>query len=195
MTGGAVAPGAGCGCDSGCGDACCDGGGSWGHRFKNRMRGLFSRGGRHGGDGCDCGCAPAPAVTTATCGCGTTDCCDSGGHGFRNRLRGLFSRGGRHGGGDCGCATDCGGCGAPYGAPYGAPAAGRVGEQIPPPKDGNIKKMPKDGDEPPAKTGIGGGQLQINVAPAAPIPAVAPALEAAPAVGPGPAANTEERPF
>src|SRR5690348_10479059 len=45
--GGAGYGGAGCGCGGGsggcCDDGCC-GGSSWGHRCKNRLRGLFSRG-------------------------------------------------------------------------------------------------------------------------------------------------------
>src|SRR5262249_44842060 len=102
-----------------------------------------------------------------------------------------------HGAADCGCGMD-GGCGAPYGAPHGGPYGGApMTERIPPPKDGNLNKMPPGGGggEPPAKSSTSGGQLQVNVRPAAPIPAAAPALDPAPTGTPPPAANSEERPF
>jgi len=118
-------------------------------------------------------------------------------------MRGLFKRGG-HGNACCdtGCDTGCNSCGA---APQGmiAPGAtngtgaGKAAEQIPAPKDGTPPaKMPdgKGGDAPPAK-----GQVEINVAPNAAVPAAAPAIENAPAVRPAAPApeadNKEQRPF
>ncbi len=199
MTGGS------CGCESGCDTGCCDSGSSWGHRFRERMRGLFRRGG-HGNDCCDtcapaptCCSAPAPSCCSAPAPSGNTcdSCCDSGssrGHRFRERMRGLFRRGGH--GNDCcdtGC-NSCGGGGVGYG-PGGMMMPAPKGELIPLPKDGTpLQKMPNDkGTEPPANGTKG---VQINVVPNAPMPAATPALESAPTITPAqPAIEENKTPF
>lgn len=201
----APAIGGGCGCDSGCGcdTGCCESSG-WGHRFRQRMGGLFKR--HHGGACCDtcapaptCCSAPAPAPSCCSAPAATCDsCCDTGsswGHRCKSRLGGLFHR--NRGG--CGCDTGCSGdtgcnsCGGgAVGGAIGAPIPGGIvmpggkgAEQIPAPKDTPPAKMP-DGKAPPVRNGDAPAVkgVQINVVPNAPIPASAPALESAPTIAP-----------
>jgi len=166
--------------------------------MREKMRGMFRRG--HHDCGCDtcntCTTCSAPACNT----CNTCDSCceESWGHRFRNKMRGMFRRG--HHDSGCGCDTGCGGCGSCGGAPFGgAPVmgggamGGKTPEQIGPPKGEGVPpaKMPEGGENKGEK-----GALQINVVPNAPIPASAPALNAAPVVTPAPEAdNREQRPF
>jgi hypothetical protein len=187
--------GCGSGCGSGCGaPSCCDDCGRT--RWRDRIRGLF----RRSNDDCcnpcaTVSCAPAPSCCTPTthvrhsapsscCQSSCDSCCErqSFGAKLRERLRGLFRRNN-----DCcdsgcgnGCGSGCGpGCGATYGGTVITHPPGHVGksEPIPPPKDNPPAKMPdgKPGD-PPAK-----GGARINITPAQPFPAAAPALQQVPA--------------
>ncbi|MBI3411431.1 MAG: hypothetical protein HY040_24145 [Planctomycetes bacterium] len=135
---------AGSGCCNTC-DSCC--GDSWGHRLRDRLRGMFNRGdccgstcdsccgstsrwhGWSSGHSCGHGCGHSNSCCTPSC----DPCCGSGGN-LLGRLRGMFNR---HGHGDC-CDSCCG----------GTSVAPKAGEVIPTPP----KKMPSpSGKEPPAK--------------------------------------------
>ncbi len=191
-------------CDSGCGggcDDCCDSGRT---RWRDRIRGWFRRG--HN-DCCDT-CAPtcAPTCTTSCDSC----CGDSWGRRFRDRMRGWFRRGHNDccdtcndgcGHGGAGCASP--GCGGapfvphghvPHHGPMPPAGKGKEAEKIGPPMGEGaapMSRMPEGGGAQPAARP---GQFQINIAPAAPAPAAAPALQPAPAAAPN-GGNTEQRPF
>jgi hypothetical protein len=84
--------------------------------------------------------------------------------------------------------------------PVGQP--GKGAEKIPAPKGGEDNKGPEGQSSSTSRMPQGGiptpaaqpGQVQINVVPATPGPATAPALQPAPAIAP-PAGNSEPRPF
>jgi hypothetical protein len=183
-----VSTGCGAGCGS-CQDACgCE---SFGHKLRDKFRGLFAR---KCCDTCDT-CKPAPAPTCSTCDscpkawtwhkrchepacttCApapkTCDTCNSscgcGSHAFFERLREGFRRK------DCGCDSCSTGnsCGS---APVAAPPVKT--EPIAPPK-----KMPdpKTPDKKPAQVRIDTPPASIPAIPTAPTVEVTPSPAAIP---------------
>ncbi len=183
-----VSTGCGAGCGS-CQDACgCE---SFGHKLRDRLRGLFSR---NGCDTCDT-CKPAPVChntcdscakawtwqrrchepACTTCAPKTCDACGCGSHAFLDRLREGFRRK------DCcdTCST-CSTCGAAPAAPPAKTEKLEAPKKMPEPPKTPDKMPDKAPDKKPAQVRIDTPPAQIPAIPTVPTVDVTPAPASVP---------------